>query len=251
MFSVQGGGHPAGFLLPLTFNPCRKLNIEGEQTHHSFTDEHSEHLHWLRWTFIIHIYPISMRKLHISLALLHFLHHCIINSINPAGAALKHTFPRRKDRSWLPMMCSSSVDWSFWGNTNRNNPGYVIAFSIGANVSPISCEVLILVYRSHACSIHDHTPVTINVKYCPPPEHSQANSMSLQQLWSYIHAATDASLDKQWHGLNPHPGGRSHDAIMTYEIDLSLMQSNCPQLQPQRSYRLLFIFNIWSQVCKI
>lgn len=42
MFCVQGGGHPAGFLLPLTFNPCRKLNVEGEQTHRSFTDEHAE-----------------------------------------------------------------------------------------------------------------------------------------------------------------------------------------------------------------
>lgn len=34
-------------------------------------------------------------------------------------ALFTRTFPRRKDRSWLPMMCSSSVDWSFWGGGDK------------------------------------------------------------------------------------------------------------------------------------
>lgn len=42
MLSVHGSGHPAGFLLPLTFNPGRKKNLEAGQSPRSF--KHLEHL---------------------------------------------------------------------------------------------------------------------------------------------------------------------------------------------------------------
>lgn len=55
MLSVQSAGHPAGFLLPLTFNPPhRKMNLTDGQTPDSSKDEHWEHLHQLRRPFITH-----------------------------------------------------------------------------------------------------------------------------------------------------------------------------------------------------
>lgn len=42
MLSVQGAGHPAGFLLPLTFDPRRKMNLEAGQGAHS--SKRSQHL---------------------------------------------------------------------------------------------------------------------------------------------------------------------------------------------------------------
>lgn len=42
MRSVRGTGHPAGFLLPLTFNPRRKMILEAGQAPHSV--KRSEHL---------------------------------------------------------------------------------------------------------------------------------------------------------------------------------------------------------------
>ena len=39
------------------------------------------------------------------------------------------TFPRRKDRSWLPMIWRSSVDWSFWEGTNSTVYWYESRFN--------------------------------------------------------------------------------------------------------------------------
>lgn len=97
------------------------------------------------------------------------------------------------------MKCSSSVDWSFWGGGDTNRND-------------------------------DHKLVTINVKDCPQPVDSAGElNVPLEALL----------MPLQMPPWMSNPGGRSHDAIVTCEIDLSLTPSNCPQLQPQKSYSLL------------
>lgn len=55
---------------------------------------------------------------------------------NVKGSVIKHTFPRRKDRSWLPMMCSSSVDWSFWGEDKNAKTIRIISLFIAPSFLP-------------------------------------------------------------------------------------------------------------------